>query len=69
MPASRVNDPRTQGAALLASYPPRHRPGFDERLAASSGPLTYDAFVDVYNALVDLAQRRGFIYAVSEASP
>ena len=34
MPASRVNDPRTQGAALLASYPPRHRPGFDERLAA-----------------------------------
>ena len=26
--------PRTQGAALLASYPPRHRPGFEERLAA-----------------------------------
>lgn len=35
MPASRVNDPRTQGAALLASYPPRHhRRGFEERLAA-----------------------------------
>ena len=31
----------------------------DERMAASSAPLTYDAFVDVYNALVDLAQRRG----------
>lgn len=34
MPASRLNDPRTQGAALLASYPPRRRPGFEERLAA-----------------------------------